>query len=120
MRWGLLLISLASVAQGQDLPTPPIVESSKPLSVTTRLSWAPYEYLKQGFRNAPWINDPFFPESRTLTVTGLVSDEMAHINGRWFKVGEKIEGYTIKSIRPEGVILSRANELLQLKLKERP
>lgn len=124
--WYILL--LAGAVQGQDIPTSPVAPgaaaSAAPkkdlsASVTTRLSWAPYNYLRQGFRNAPWINDPFFPESRMLTVTGLVSDEMAYINGHWYKIGEKIEGYTVKSIRPEGVTLARANELLHLKLKER-
>jgi len=105
--------AVATPAPAPDAPTKDLNQS-----VTTRLSWGPYDFLKQGFRNAPWINDPFFPESRTLKVTGLVSDEMAYINGQWYKVGDKIEGYTIRSIRPEGVTLARANELLHLKLKE--
>jgi len=117
------LIILSVVFLGLEaVATPaPVLEAPKKdlnESVTTRLSWGPYDFLKQGFRNAPWINDPFFPESRTLKVTGLVSDEMAYINGQWYKLGEKIEGYTIRSIRPEGVTLARANELLHLKLKE--
>ncbi len=87
-------------------------------SVSTRLSWGPYEYLKQGFRNAPWVNDPFYPEARILRVSGMVSDEMAYINNQWYRLGDVVQGYTVKSIKPEGVSLVRQNELLLLKVKD--
>lgn len=83
----------------------------------TRLSWGPYEFLEKGFRSAPWVNDPFYPETRSYEVLGIVSDEMAFINDKWFRVGESIDGYTVKSIRPEGVTLGRRDELMFLKLR---
>ena len=83
-----------------------------------RLSWGPYEFLEKGFRNAPWVSDPFFPEARSFQLQGLVSDEMAYINGQWYRVGEKLEGYTIKSIKPEGVTLMKRTELMLLKIRE--
>jgi hypothetical protein len=103
IRMWVTIVLFASTALGADS--------------AARLSWGPYEFLEKGFRNAPWVNDPFYPETRSYEVMGIVSDEMAFINDRWFRVGEKIDGYVVKSVRPEGVTLGRRDELMFLKLR---
>lgn len=87
-------------------------------SPTERLSWAPFDFLKQGYRNAPWVKDPFYPEGDSLRVMGIISNEMAFINGQWLHPGEKVSGYVIKKIGPNGVVLTRNSEILLLKLDE--
>ncbi len=84
----------------------------------SRLSWGPYEFLMKGFRNAPWIHDPFFPETKIFRLSGIISDEMAFINGKWFKLGERIEGFEVKKISAEGVTLARRGEVIVLKIAE--
>jgi hypothetical protein len=83
-----------------------------------RLSWGPYDYLKQGYRNAPWVKDPFYPEAKTYKIMGIISDQMAYINGKWLAPGDKLDGFTIKTISPQGVTLVRNSEIMVLKLKE--
>lgn len=95
---------------------------AQPESLTSalapRLSWGPYEYLEKGYRNAPWVSDPFYPEARGFELMGYISDEMAFINGQWFRLGEEVDGFTIKAIKPEGVTLTRRAELMLLKMRE--
>lgn len=86
--------------------------------IKTKLSWAPLEFLQKGYRNAPWVSDLFYPNSRGMMVSGIISDEMALINGKWLKVGDDVDGYKVKSIKPEGVTLSRRSELLLLKMRD--
>ena len=93
-------------------------QAAPPEKADARLSWGPYEYLKKGYRNAPWVNDPFHPEARSFLLMGMVSNEMAYINGQWFRLGDTVGGFVIKSIKPEGVTLTRRSELMLIKIKD--
>lgn len=120
----LLILFVALAVEGAEAPKTPTKAEEKPTQTLSeksfgpRLSWGPYEFLKQGLRNAPWVNDPFFPEARAFRLQGLVSDEMAFINGQWYRLGDNLDGYVVKSIRPEGVTLTKRTEVLLLKIKE--
>lgn len=85
---------------------------------TTRLSWSPYDFLKEGYRNAPWVKDPFYPESGIFEVSGIISNEMAFINGQWRHPGDWLNGYLVKEISPKGVVLTRNAEILIVKMKQ--
>lgn len=109
-----LTLALLAVSEGFANPaTPANVEKND-----TRLSWGPYEYLKKGYRNAPWVNDPFYPEGRAFQLMGMISNEMAYINGQWFRLGDTVAGFTIKSIKPEGVTLTKRSEIMLIKIKD--
>ncbi len=95
-----------------------VAQASERTSIVPRLSWGPYEFLQKGYRNAPWVNDPFYPEARAFLLMAMVSDTMAFINGRWYRLGENLEGYLVKSIRAEGVTLTKRDEILLIKIKE--
>jgi len=82
-----------------------------------RLSWLPSDYLQKGFRNAPWIHDPFFPDEGEYKLSGVISNEMAFINGRWLRIGESIGGFKVKSISPRGVTLNRRGEVVVLHME---
>lgn len=84
----------------------------------SRLSFSPTDFLKKGFRTAPWVKDPFFPETNELKLTGLISQELAFINGKWLREGDVIEGYIVKSINPGSVTLAKNYETLVLKMQE--
>jgi hypothetical protein len=83
---------------------------------TRRYSWGPQEYLKSGFRSAPWVRDPFFPSQKKFKLKGIISGELAYINNRWVREGDKLEGYTVKSITAESVALMKQAELVVLKI----
>lgn len=124
MFWAFTIGIFGLAATAAETLTPPATQDEKPAvrlsasRVDTRLSWGPYEFLKQGLRNAPWVNDPFFPEARAFRLQGLISNEMAFINGQWYRLGDNLDGYILKSIRPEGVTLTKRTEVLLLKIKE--
>ena len=82
------------------------------------LSWAPLDFLKKGFRSAPWVYDPFYPMAREFRLEGVISSEQAYINGRWLRIGEAVDGYEVKSISPQGVMLKRHAEIVILKIGE--
>jgi len=86
-----------------------------------RLSWSPYDHLRKGFRNAPWIRDPFFPHQKRFHLTGIISNELAYINGRWLQEGDEVNGYVVKTIHRRQVTLAReiegiAPEKIEVKL----
>lgn len=81
-----------------------------------RLSWSGSDFIKSGFRNAPWIRDPFFPEEKKVKLSGIISGELAFVNGRWVKQGDSIDGYLVKTISPNEVILTKQAEVLVVKL----
>ncbi len=83
-----------------------------------RLTWAPYPHLEKGLRSVPWVKDPFFPELNGLKLSGIISNEMAFINGRWLRPGEEVDGYLVKEIQPDQVTLSRRSEILVLKMED--
>jgi hypothetical protein len=71
-----------------------------------------------GFRSAPWIRDPFFPEQRKFNLKGIISSELAYINGKWVQEGDKIEGYIVREIGTRSVALVKHAEIVVLKLEE--
>lgn len=79
-----------------------------------RLTWGPIDFLSQGFATAPWVRDPFYPAERPMTLGGVISNELAYINGQWVRPGETIEGYKVKSISTKGVTLVRGGDSLLL------
>ena len=83
-----------------------------------RLSWTPVEHLKKGYRTAPWFNDPFHPYKSSLALSGIISDQMALINGQWYRVGETVLGYKILSVKASGVQLEKKGDSLTLKVKD--
>jgi hypothetical protein len=83
----------------------------------SRLTWGPYEFLEKGFRTAPWVKDPFFPEMNGLKLSGIISNEMAYINGQWFRRGDKVEGYLVREISGTQVTLTKRSEILVLKME---
>ena len=83
-----------------------------------RLSWAPFDFLRQGYRNAPWVKDPFYPQGDVLRLMGIISNDMAYISGQWVHPGEQINGYLVKKISPRGVVLTRNSEIRLLKLDD--
>jgi hypothetical protein len=107
----LLLIGLAG-----SLAAAPLDRPSR--HVEPRLSWSPYEYLRQGYRNAPWVKDPFYPEQNGFRLSGVISNEMAFINGKWLRVGDKIDGFEVRSITGKGVTLRRQGELIVLRIEQ--
>jgi hypothetical protein len=44
----------------------------------------------------------------------LVINKSAQISGKWYKTGEKINGYTIQEITPRAVLLKKKNKELLL------
>ena len=93
-------------------------EGRKPDATNYRLTWAPYGFLEEGFRNAPWVRDPFFPDMNAFRLSGVISNEMAYINGNWYRQGETIEGYAVRDIGAEGVTLARGGSVLILKMEK--
>jgi len=83
-----------------------------------RYSWGPQSFLKSGFRSAPWVRDPFFPNQKKFLLKGIISGEMAYINNRWVREGDTLEGYTVKSISPESVALAKQAEFVILKIRD--
>lgn len=90
----------------------------KPQSVTTmkRLTWAPMDHFRKGFQNAPWVKDPFFPENNELRLSGVISKQYAFINGKWYRAGDRVEGFTVRQIEPKSVVLSKGTDLRTLTL----
>lgn len=83
-----------------------------------RFSWGPQDFIKGGFRSAPWVRDPFFPEQRKFSLKGIISAELAYVNGRWVREGDRVEGYLVKQITERSVALSKQAEMVLLKLDE--
>jgi hypothetical protein len=83
-----------------------------------RYSWGPSEYLKRGFRTAPWIRDPFYPDQKKFSLKGIISNELAYINGRWVREGDKIDGYMVRSVGANSVALSKQAEMVILRLHD--
>jgi hypothetical protein len=86
----------------------------------SRYSWGPQEYMKNGFRSAPWVRDPFFPSQKKFLLKGIISGELAYINNRWLREGDTLEGYTVKRINSQSVALSKQAELVVLKIHDEP
>lgn len=82
-----------------------------------RLTWGPYAFLEKGLRTAPWVKDPFFPESNGFKLSGIISNELAFINGKWLRHGDLIDGYTVRQIAPSQVTLMRKSEIVVLKME---
>lgn len=82
-----------------------------------RLTWAPYGFLEKGLRTAPWVKDPFFPESNVFKVSGIIAHEMAFINGSWYRVGQEIDGFRVREITASAVTLTRSAQILVLKME---
>jgi hypothetical protein len=83
-----------------------------------RLTWAPMAFLRQGFRSAPWVRDPFFPAEEPFKLAGIISQELAFINGKWVREGDEVDGFKVKDIESEKVTLVRRSETIVLKLRE--
>lgn len=81
-----------------------------------RLSWGPKEFLTKNIESVPWVNDPFYPIQKRAIVTGVVSGQMALINGKWLRVGERIQGYKVGSIDQRTVTLKKGSETILLKI----
>lgn len=82
-----------------------------------RLTWAPYGFLEKGLRTAPWVKDPFYPESNVFKVSGIIAHEMAFINGRWYRPGEQLDGFRVREITASTVTLTRLSQILILKME---
>lgn len=87
-------------------------------SPVSRFTWKPGDHFKEGYRNAPWVRDPFFPDTKDFRLAGVISNEYAYINGSWLRVGETIEGYTVRKIAHDEVVLARNAETILLRLSE--
>lgn len=83
----------------------------------TRLTWGPYAFLEKGLRTAPWVKDPFFPDGNGFKLSGIISNELAFINGKWFRTGDAVDGYTVHHIAPTEVTLTRKTEIVVLKME---
>ncbi len=83
-----------------------------------KLSWTPMEHLMKGYRTAPWLNDLFYPSKNTMHLSGLISGEMAFINGEWYRLGQTIQGYKIMTITGSQVELDKKGEKVTLKMTE--
>lgn len=83
-----------------------------------RLSWSHYDYLKGGFNNVPWVRDPFFPQEKKFRLSGIISAELAFVNGKWVKQGDFLDGYVVKSVTQNTVALMKQGELVLLRLHE--
>ena len=83
-----------------------------------RHSWGPTEYLKKGFRTAPWVRDPFYPGQKKFSLKGIISNELAYVNGRWVREGDRVDGYTVRSVGTNSVALSKHAEMVIVKLDE--
>ena len=46
----------------------------------------------------------------TFTIDGIMN-KTAYINGKWYKIGDIIDGYTIGYIGNKGVVLRRENDI---------
>jgi hypothetical protein len=55
----------------------------------------------------------------TLFSLNLIMNNNAMINGRWYKTGNKISGYTIIKIDKRSVLLSKANRRILLSTKSK-
>lgn len=96
-----------------------MAESRKPASKELRLTWSPTKFLEEGYRSAPWVKDPFFPELNVFRLSGVISNELAYINGKWYRLGDKISSYFVKQIAADGVVLmDRVGATLTLKMEE--
>ncbi len=89
-------------------------------SAPERLTWAPRDFLKQGYLNAPWVKDPFYPQGDEFKLSAVISDELAYINGKWYSPGEFINGFLVKEIKNNEVILTRRGRIVVLKLGDIP
>lgn len=86
--------------------------------VPERLSWNLTPQIKAGYRNAPWIRDPFFPDMTKFRVTGIISGELAFVNNKWVRAGDTMDGYLVKRVTREGVVLTKRAEVVRLKLHD--
>lgn len=110
--WGSLALAEPAVPPTDSAPK--LAQKPK----LAMLSWAPLDFLKKGYRSAPWVYDPFYPTAREFRLEGIISSEQAFINGRWIRQGEVVDGYEVKSITAAGVMLKRHAEILILKIGE--
>ncbi len=94
-----------------------LMASAEPSHKETRLTWGPYAFLEKGLRTAPWVKDPFFPDVNGFKLSGIISNELAFINGKWFRAGDAIDGYTVRQIAPTEVTLTRKSEIVVIKLE---
>ena len=68
------------------------------------------------FTTMSWARDPFFPSRDRFELKGIISNQMAFINGRWIKKGERIDDYELAEISLESVTLRQGDENFVLQI----
>ena len=81
-----------------------------------KCSWAQDSYVRKGVRNLPWVRDPFFPTEQKFKLAGIISGELAFINGKWFRKGDVIHGYRVTVVMQDSVSLAKEGEVLNLRM----
>lgn len=89
----LIMVSVSVFAQERDPTQPPFTVS---LPAVEMDSWAKNIKLSQ----------ILYSEQR----------QSARINGQWVKPGENIDGFQVNSVKPNGVILEKNNERVEITL----
>jgi len=66
---------------------------------------------------ALWVRDPFYVEPDPIKLSGIISKQMAYINGKWFKVGDEIGEYRIHAILENCVLVTHYGTEITLTLE---
>lgn len=103
----VFLFLILSISAGADTITP-----------TRRFSWNQEQYVKKGVRTLPWVRDPFYPTEQKFKLAGIISGELAFINGKWFRKGDRIQGYQVRMVMQDAVSLAKDGEILNLRMGE--